>query len=175
MQWIMSDVSMSAERSNEVTQLRWNSYLILNLVRKSQFIDIARALAIVLSPFFANSSTKVVKFLLTFKRCGNDATMWQRSAKLFYFLSSHVSALLHIVMSLFANFLFFFANEWRKKEMYIYKKRLFVTNLVVSMHRRTCYRFNKMPSLSSGVLWPIVICAADVLSILFVLCECIGD
>lgn len=116
----------SAYRSNELTPLKWSSYLILMLAWSPQFIDTARALAIILSPFCTNCSDFllffVVHFLLAFWWRGGDASMWQHSAKLFYFLSSHVFALLHIVMSLFANFSSFFFCKERK---IFYKNKTF--------------------------------------------------
>lgn len=134
-----------------------------------------------LSPYFCDT-TYNSDFLLVVGcgcllifRCsynGIAVRWWQHSAKLFYSLSSHVSALLLIVMSLFANFISFFANLRRKKDTHTqWKKTLYITNLMVSMHRRTCYRFNKMPSLSSDVLWPIVIRASTYFRF-YLFCEC---
>lgn len=71
---------------------------------------------------------------------------------------------------------FYFSQMKEERKIYI-KERLFTTNLMVSMHRRTRCRFNMMPSLSSDVLWPIVICTSTsrILSILFILYVCVAE
>lgn len=149
----MSDASMIA---TPIDRPNRNTYLILILARNLQFIDTARAL--VHWPLYSLAAMRqqfsisafFLLYLLTFRLCGcgGDTTIWQHSAKLFFFLSSDVSALLHFVMSLFANFFLSFFRKRMKKEKYFYKKDFSLHESLKSMHRRTCYRFNKMPSLT---------------------------